>query len=145
MENFELVERLQAAHHVDEELPDVALLEELRTSCVLDYFHVEVAAIRVLHDDAERLALFLEEGFLVSHDVRMSRVFEKSDLPDRGENADLVERVFLLLRRELDHLHFLQRVLLSVRQTLHPVHNAVCALAYSRSDTMKKRGEETRT
>ena len=76
MQNFELMERLQATDHVDEELPDVALLEELRTSSVLDYFHVEVSAIRVLHDDAERLALFFEEGFLVSDDVWMSRAFE---------------------------------------------------------------------
>lgn len=76
MQNFELMERLQATDHVDEELPDVALLEELRTSSVLDYFHVEVSAIRVLHDDTERLALFLKEGFLVSDDVWMSRAFE---------------------------------------------------------------------
>ena len=73
VENFKLMKRLETSHHVYEEFPNVALLEELRSSGVLYYFHVEIASVCILHDYTERLAVFLEECLFVSHDVGMSK------------------------------------------------------------------------
>ena len=48
---------------------------------------------------------------------------------ERGENADLVEGVLLLLVRKIVHLHFLERVDLGVSDTLHLVDRRIRTLA----------------
>lgn len=48
---------------------------------------------------------------------------------ERGQNAHLVQRVFLLLVRKVVHLHFLQRVNLRVRYPLHLVNAGVGPLS----------------
>lgn len=62
----------------------------------------------------------LDEGVLVSDDVRGV---------ERGENAYLVEGVFLLLIRQVIHLYLLQCVDLRVYDPLHLVNARVSALA----------------
>ena len=78
MEDLELVKRLKTSDHVDEVFPNVALLEELRSSCALYDLHVKVSSIRVLHYYAQRLAFLFEKGLLVGHDVRMSKKNESA-------------------------------------------------------------------
>lgn len=67
----------------------------------------------------ERLGGVVDECLFVCDDVRV---------PDRGENAHLIERVFLLFVRKLLHPHLLQCVELSIGYPFHVVHAAVGTL-----------------
>ena len=53
VEDFELMEGLESTNHMYEEFPNVALLEELGSSGVLYYFHIEVSSVGILHYDTE--------------------------------------------------------------------------------------------
>ena len=52
MEYLEVMQFLQALQGVDDETPDVGLIEELLLLLVVVYLVVEVAVVRELHHDA---------------------------------------------------------------------------------------------
>lgn len=67
----------------------------------------------------ERLRGVVDECLFVSDDVWV---------PDRGQNAHLIERVFLLFVRKLLHPHLLQCVELPVGDPFYMVDTAVGTL-----------------
>ncbi len=87
MEDLQIVESLQAADHLDQYPPDLILLEVRLVLLVVHYLLVEIAIVRVVHDDAQVLFL-LDEGLFVSHDVRVG---------NGGKDSDLVESILTLL------------------------------------------------
>jgi len=75
------VQSFEPAHDLNEVVPYLGLrkLESLPLLVIDQLEHV--AAIRVLHDDAEAVGGVLEEGLLVANDV---------DVVDGSEDADFV-------------------------------------------------------
>lgn len=66
------MEGLETSHHMYEEFPNILLWEIGVAFGVFYDFEVEVASVRVLHDDAQGLAVFFKEGLFVRNDVRVS-------------------------------------------------------------------------
>jgi hypothetical protein len=66
---------------------------------VLYYFPVKVSPISILHHDAQRGRIFIEEGFFVGDDVAVTKIWSRHSQRnslDTRENAHFVERVQLL-------------------------------------------------
>mmetsp|Transcript_15223 Transcript_15223/g.44812 ORF Transcript_15223/g.44812 Transcript_15223/m.44812 type:complete len:200 (-) Transcript_15223:106-705(-) len=118
MQDAHLVQRRQSRADLDEELPrEVVGHGRARREVLLDDAR-QVAVGRIVHDDADAVAI--EEGLVVRHHVGVLH---------RRQQPDLVRRVLALSLRHGAHVHLLERVRFPVRQPLHLVHGAVAALA----------------
>ena len=102
------VQRLQRAHNLDEVAPYEVLGEGPALARALADRAREVAVLRVLHDDAQAVAV--DERLVVGDDVLVLH---------RREEADLVHGVRALLLAHLAHVRLLQRVHLGVVELLH--------------------------
>jgi len=108
--NLDVVQGLQSPEHLDENVPDL-LLSEVGICLLVGVDHLEqVTTVCVLHDDAERVAGVLEEGFLVANHIWVL---------DRGQNSNFIESVFLFLGRKFAQFDFLHGVDFAVRFPLH--------------------------
>jgi len=81
MQYIELVQTLESGDDLDDDLPNVLLLVILLVVLVLADALEDIAIVSVLHDDAERVAAFVEECLFVCSD---EWIF------DGSENADFV-------------------------------------------------------
>ena len=112
MTNFQVVECLKATHNLDEVVPDLFLAESVIVFLfVIDQLQ-DVAAISILHYDAEAIGRIFEKGFLVADYIRMA---------DACEDSDLVESVLFLFAAEFLHFHFFHCVNGVVRLSSHLV------------------------
>lgn len=59
MYDVQIVQGVQPIHHLDERLPDISLVEHLAALCDIHDFFMKVAPVDVLHDNVERLGLFI--------------------------------------------------------------------------------------
>jgi len=80
----QFVECAQAEHHLDKYAPDFTLSEQLALTFELLYFRVQVAAVHILHHDAQRLAIRVQKRFFVTDDV---------GVPDRGQYPYFIQRI----------------------------------------------------
>lgn len=95
------MERFEAPDDLDEVVPD-GLLGELqaRTFFLIDNLE-HVAAVGVLHDQAQAVSGVFEESFLVADDVRVL---------DTREDAHLIQRVLALFAAQFVHFHLFHGV-----------------------------------
>ena len=73
MHDLDLVESHQSLEQLDQDPPDGFLLDELTLLPVAFNFRLQVSIVSELHDYAETLSLFLEEGFLVRNHILMPK------------------------------------------------------------------------
>ena len=95
------MEGFEASDDLNEEVPDLLFREGSVGLFVIVYEHEEVATVGILHHEAQATSLVLKESLLVANHVRVV---------DRGENAHLIKRVFLLFGRKLAHLDLLHGI-----------------------------------
>ena len=69
MHYFHFVEGFKSWDHLDHHFPYFVLLEKGLIFLVVDDFLVEVSIIRILHDDAQWVAQFVNEYVFVTDDV----------------------------------------------------------------------------
>lgn len=69
MHDLDLMHSLQTAHRLNENLPNLTLLDVSLLLFVLHDLLENVAIVGQLHDYAERLRLLIDERFLVLDDV----------------------------------------------------------------------------
>jgi len=84
MQNVNKVESLHSFSHLDEDLPDEALLHVFLLSLILLYALEDITIICVLHYDAETTRCFIEKSFFVTCDVWVL---------NRGQYANFVQSV----------------------------------------------------
>ena len=74
MENFPVVEGLQTVSHLNEGVPDLALLELGRSLDMLVDFPLEVTTLGELHHDAQCRRSFVKESLFVGDHVLVAKV-----------------------------------------------------------------------
>ena len=71
MQDAELVECLQASHHLNHYLPDVLLFHEVLVILTLAYLLEDISSISKLHHDAQRARVLIKESLFVRSDERV--------------------------------------------------------------------------
>jgi len=109
MQNPSLVESVEATDDLNEDVPDLLLLEVGLSLLIVTDLLKYVAVISILHDQAQSRTRFVNKGIFISNDV---------GVVNRGQNSHFVQRILLLFVREVQHLNFLKGVYLWVFLTL---------------------------
>lgn len=139
MQNIALVQNLQALDHLDEDSPNIVFFHVCLLFLVPHYALVEVTIVCELHHNTrqkirrakwcdvvveclpKRLGGLVDKCLIIGTDVFVL---------DACEDANFVQSVLLLFRRQLLHLYFLQCVNLIVCKSPHLVDATVCSFAY---------------
>ena len=133
MQNFPFVENLKASNDLYKDVPDFLFLDVSFPFLVVTDLLKDVSVVSILHDEAtkkvslyycylpERTARVVYEGFLVRYYVRVTY---------GGQNSNLVQGVFLLLVRQVEHLDLLKGVDIIVLLTAHLIDTAVGSISY---------------
>ena len=109
------MESFEAPDDLDEVVPNLLLAKYLVTLLLLVNQLEHVAAIRVLHHEAETVGCVLKEGLLVANHVGVT---------DRSENADLIECILFFFATEFLQFYFFHCVSLIVRLAQNQIHFA---------------------
>ena len=72
MNDLLFVETLEPQHHLIEDGPDIILFGKLLSLLGVINLALEITVVAILHDNAERVSILLEERLLVTGDVWVS-------------------------------------------------------------------------
>lgn len=114
----------QPPHQVDEHPPDQSLGKTLRQLLLPRYLRRKVAVGSEFHHNAVCLNSIVPKRFATLVHKRLL-VTDHVQVVHRSQNTNLVQRIFLLFRRQTSHLHPLQRVDTPVLQPPHLVHRRI--------------------
>ena len=109
VEDLQLMEGLETTHHLNNDLPDMLLLDELLIVLAFTDSLKNVAIVSKLHHNAERVRGLIKESLTVGSDERIL---------DTRQNTNLIQSVLLLSIGQVLNLDFLERVNLIVLQAL---------------------------
>ena len=112
MHDLDIVKRLQPADHLYQAVPNLRLLEVCAIGLMLHDLLVQISVVTVLHHDAHRVVVLVNEDFLVLDDIFVAHPRQDSDLVD-GISA-------LFLSQVVDP-DFLQGVVLLIGLSIHMV------------------------
>lgn len=112
-----MVESPQSLYHLGKNRPDLCLCESGAVPLVLFDLLEEVSIVHIFHDYVK--AVVLDEGFLVSNDVRCFHGREYSDFG---------EAVLLLFVRKVVQFDNLERVLLAISEAANSIDAGIGAL-----------------
>lgn len=110
---FTVVQRLEASYNLDEDVPDLLLLDVGLSFLVAANLLEHVTIVCILHYEAQTGARFVDESFFVSNYVLLEYA---------RQNAHLVQGVFLFFLRQVKHLNLLQRVDCLILRAAHLVN-----------------------
>ena len=99
------VETSQAPNNLDEDIPDLLLLNVGLPLLIVADFLEDVSVVRILHDQTQARSRLINEGITVGNDVRVL---------DRGEDSDFIEGILLFFLREREHFDVLQCICFGV-------------------------------
>ena len=112
--------RAKASHYLDENLPNLTLLNVGLNLFMVAYLLENVTVVGQLHHNAKLFIFIIYESLLVLNDIRM---------PDRGKYADLINGILTLLLAQVVQLDLLHRILNAILQSLDLVHLRVSPVA----------------
>lgn len=101
MQYFTVVQSLQASNNLNEDVPDLLLLDVGLSFLVTANLLEDVAIVSILHDEAQAGAGLVNESLFVCDDVR---------LENTCQDAHLVQGVFLFFLRQVKHLNLLEYI-----------------------------------
>lgn len=129
----------QTQSHLNEDFPDLDLLENILLPLMMLYFLEEVTVVRIFHHYTMRQNItkrgVLPQAVTGSINERLLVLYYVLVAAFNGcEDADLIHRILALLLCEPVHLHLLQGVFALVIPPEHLVDRGVSALAQLLND-----------
>lgn len=129
MEDFEVVESLEAAADLEEDVPNLGFFHVCGRLGASSNPLIQVGVIRKLHDNTNKMTLVLpqrvgcdiDKCFAVTYNVRML---------DGRQYSDFVEGILLLFVVQVIELDFFQSIFLRVLQSPNFIDRRVCALTF---------------
>jgi len=106
------VQRLEASNNLDEDVPDLLLLDVGLSFLVTANLLEHVTVVSILHNEAQAGAGFVDESLFVRDDVLLEYTCQY---------AHLVQGVFLFFLRQVKHLNLLQCIDRLVLRAAHLV------------------------
>ena len=88
MHDVEIVKSLEALHHLDEDAPDLFLVEVRLPFLMVNNLLEDISIVSELHHNAKSLALIINESLFVGDDAWVL---------DRCQNSNFVKSIFPLL------------------------------------------------
>lgn len=113
MANFEVVQRLEPPDDLNQVVPNSLFADSFFSVLLLLNLGEHVAAVGILHHDAEMVRGVIEKGFFEANYIWVV---------DGGEDAHFVDCILFFGSGELLHLHFFHSVYYFVVFPRHLVH-----------------------
>lgn len=82
MHYVDIMQRLQTANNLNQQMPNLWFREAALIFLMIDDLLVKVSIVSIFHDDTEGIVVLIDKYFFIRNDVRISYTCQNTDFID---------------------------------------------------------------